>query len=48
MPNHTSEKSNWFKKSVQRVKGYEDYYIWVDGKINRNGYREPPNNWVSK
>ncbi|XP_031625656.1 maltase A1-like [Contarinia nasturtii] len=45
VPNHTSEKCDWFKKSVKREGKYTDYYIWADGKNNNT---EPPNNWVSR
>ncbi|KAH8285196.1 hypothetical protein KR054_006031 [Drosophila jambulina] len=47
VPNHSSNESIWFKKSVAREKGYEDYYVWHDGKINSvTGAREPPSNWL--
>ncbi|EDV35657.1 maltase A8 [Drosophila ananassae] len=47
VPNHSSNESSWFKKSVKREKGYEDYYVWHDGKINATtGDREPPTNWL--
>ncbi|KAH8321366.1 hypothetical protein KR074_003028 [Drosophila pseudoananassae] len=47
VPNHSSNESSWFKKSVKREKGYEDYYVWHDGKINATtGEREPPTNWL--
>lgn len=35
--NHTSDEHEWFKKSVQNIKPYDDYYIW----------RDQPNNWTS-
>lgn len=43
VPNHTSDKHEWFEKSVNREDKYEDYYIWK-GDENSTG---PPNNWVS-
>ncbi|XP_030244296.1 maltase A1-like isoform X1 [Drosophila navojoa] len=47
VPNHSSDENEWFKKSVKREKGYEDYYVWHDGKINADsGKREPPTNWL--
>nr|XP_033323543.1 maltase 1-like [Megalopta genalis] len=38
VPNHTSDKHQWFVESEKNNKTYKDYYIWMD-KI--------PNNWVS-
>ncbi|XP_044019338.1 alpha-glucosidase-like [Aphidius gifuensis] len=46
VPNHTSDQHPWFVKSVKRIKPYDDYYIWFDGKIV-NGTRQPPTNWLS-
>ncbi|XP_034476694.1 maltase A1 [Drosophila innubila] len=47
VPNHSSDENDWFKKSVKREKGYADYYIWHDGKVNATtGKREPPSNWL--
>lgn len=47
VPNHTSDQHDWFIKSENKVAGYEDYYIWNDGKPNPAGGRNlPPNNWV--
>ncbi|PSN52125.1 hypothetical protein C0J52_04329 [Blattella germanica] len=47
VPNHTSNKHPWFLQSIDRIDPYTNYYIWKDGKINENGEREPPNNWVA-
>ncbi|EDX06185.1 GD10165 [Drosophila simulans] len=47
VPNHSSDENSWFVKSVNREKGYEDYYVWHDGKVNATtGDREPPSNWL--
>ncbi|XP_033222582.1 maltase 2-like [Belonocnema kinseyi] len=46
VPNHSSDQHPWFKKSIQRIEPYEDFYIWQDAKIV-NGVRQPPNNWLS-
>ncbi|XP_037915227.1 maltase 2-like [Hermetia illucens] len=47
VPNHTSDLHEWFQKSVNRVKGYEDFYIWHDGYPDpkNSSNRLPPNNW---
>uniref|UniRef100_T1PFH0 alpha-glucosidase n=1 Tax=Musca domestica TaxID=7370 RepID=T1PFH0_MUSDO len=47
VPNHSSTENEWFKKSVNRERGYEDYYVWSDGKVDENGQRQPPSNWLS-
>lgn len=46
VPNHSSDKHPWFEKSIKRIKPYDNYYVWHDGKI-LNGIRQPPNNWLS-
>ncbi|XP_063989170.1 maltase 2-like [Diachasmimorpha longicaudata] len=46
VPNHSSDKHPSFQKSIQRIKPYDEYYVWKDGKIV-NGTRQPPNNWLS-
>lgn len=46
VPNHSSSEHEWFKNSVQRIKPYDDYYVWENGKIV-NGSRVPPNNWIA-
>ncbi|KAM8713407.1 hypothetical protein ACLKA7_013684 [Drosophila subpalustris] len=47
VPNHSSDENVWFKKSVKREKGYEDYYVWHDGYVNAStGERTPPSNWL--
>jgi len=43
--NHTSDKHEWFKKSVKREEPYTDFYIWRKGR-GRNG-KKAPNNWMS-
>ncbi|XP_037823522.1 maltase A1-like isoform X3 [Lucilia sericata] len=47
VPNHSSTENEWFKKSVKRERGYEDYYVWHDGKLDASGKRIPPSNWLS-
>jgi len=46
VPNHSSDEHEWFNKSVHRIYPYTNYYVWLDGKVDENGYRVPPNNWV--
>jgi alpha-glucosidase len=48
VPNHSSDEHEWFKKSENRVPGYEDYYVWRDGKIDpHTNLLVPPTNWIS-
>lgn len=48
VPNHTSDKHEWFEKSVNKVEGYENFYVWHPGKTdNETGKRIPPSNWLS-
>ncbi|XP_049866375.1 maltase A1-like [Pectinophora gossypiella] len=46
VPNHTSNESDWFVKSVRKEPGFENYYVWADG-VKVNGTLQPPNNWIS-
>jgi alpha-glucosidase len=46
IPNHTSDKHNWFIQSSQNNSDsnpYRDYYVWS----NSTDKTKPPNNWVS-
>ncbi|XP_049306792.1 maltase A2 [Bactrocera dorsalis] len=46
VPNHSSDECEWFKKSIRREDGYDDFYVWDDGKIDpETGERSPPSNW---
>ncbi|KAG5676142.1 hypothetical protein PVAND_005993 [Polypedilum vanderplanki] len=48
VPNHSSDKHEWFIKSEAKDPEYIDFYIWHDGKPNPDGGRNlEPNNWVS-
>lgn len=49
VPNHTSNKHQWFQLSENRTEGYEDFYVWHDGIPNKDNQSlmDPPNNWVS-
>jgi len=55
VPNHTSDEHEWFVKSVENQPGFEDYYVWLDGKnckdepwLEEDGVPcDPPNNWLS-
>lgn len=47
---HTSSHHEWFKKSESREHGFEDFYIWHSGKIDKkydDNKPGPPNNWLS-
>ncbi|XP_050598681.1 maltase A1-like [Bombus affinis] len=46
VPNHSSPEHPWFKKSIQRIKPYDEYYVWRNARMV-NGTRQPPNNWLS-
>lgn len=39
---HTSDQHPWFSDPSKK-----DWYVWADGKIDNDGSRAPPNNWVS-
>lgn len=47
VPNHSSDKHDWFQRSVKREAPYDEYYTWADPVYDVNGVRQPPNNWVS-
>ncbi|CAG9822913.1 unnamed protein product [Phaedon cochleariae] len=48
VPNHTSDKHEWFVKSNNMTPGYEDYYIWHPKSNNTSSNPPPvPNNWIS-
>ncbi|XP_046401629.1 maltase A3-like [Ischnura elegans] len=47
VPNHSSDQHEWFRKSVKRVDPYTNYYVWSDGKVDEDGNRKPPSNWIS-
>lgn len=47
VPNHSSDRCEWFRRSAAREPGYEDFYVWHDGKENPDGGQPlVPNNWV--
>ncbi|XP_036334553.1 maltase A2-like [Rhagoletis pomonella] len=46
VPNHSSDECEWFQKSIRREDGYDDFYVWSDGKIDpETGERQLPSNW---
>ncbi|XP_065367011.1 maltase A2-like [Calliphora vicina] len=49
VPNHSSDESVWFQSSVKREPGFEDFYMWHDGKVDPANptQRLPPSNWNS-
>lgn len=48
VPNHTSDKHEWFVKSAARLDGYDDFYVWHNGKTAADGTRIEPSNWISE
>jgi len=40
--NHSSHEHEWFGKSIQRIKPYDEYYVWRDVRIV-NGTRKSSN-----
>lgn len=46
VPNHSSDKHEWFEKSIKKIDPFTDYYVWHPGKIV-DGKRQAPNNWVN-
>lgn len=51
VPNHSSDQHEWFKKSSNpndpEFEKYKDYFIWNKGKVQDDGTRAPPSNWLS-
>lgn len=46
--NHTSDQHIWFKESKKsKTNEYRDFYIWRKPKYDKNGERQPPNNWAA-
>lgn len=47
VPNHSSDRCEWFRRSAARDPGYADFYVWHDGRENPDGGQPlVPNNWV--
>jgi alpha-glucosidase len=47
VPNHTSDQHDWFIKSENNTEGFEDFYVWHEGKDAGIGVQpDLPNNWV--
>lgn len=48
VPNHVSDESEWFKKSIEREEPYTDFFVWQNmNGTDDDGKPIPPNNWVS-
>lgn len=46
--NHTSDQHIWFKEAIKsKDSPYRDYYIFKEGRTDKNGNSIPPNNWLS-
>ncbi|CAK1549552.1 unnamed protein product [Leptosia nina] len=50
VPNHASNQSEYFIKSEARDPGFEDFFVWADGKVDPDDGTTilPPSNWVSQ
>ena len=48
VPNHTSDKHEWFIKSALKDPDYINYYVWEDPIILGDGTRKEPTNWLSE
>ena len=44
--NHCSIKHEWFRKSVAKIKPYDEYFVWADPRKEGDKIY-PPNNWQS-
>lgn len=44
--NHCSIRHDWFKKSVERIAPYDEFFVWADAK-RKEDKLTPPNNWQS-
>lgn len=49
VPNHSSDKHDWFVRSVNKEPGFKDWYIWHRGYVDPKNSSNllPPNNWLS-
>lgn len=47
VPNHSCDEHKWFLLSTDNIQPYDNYYVWSNGSIDKNGNNVPPNNWVS-
>ena len=46
--NHTSDEHPWFKEALKdKNSKYRNYYIFKEGKKDKDGKDLPPNNWQS-
>lgn len=48
VPNHASNESDYFQRSLAREPGFEDFFVWADARPDPNNAtnRLPPSNWV--
>ena len=45
--NHTSDQHDWFLESRKsKSSAKRDWYIWQPAKYDKDGNRQPPNNWA--
>ena len=48
VPNHSSDRHEWFVRSEGGEEPYTDYYVWADPAGWEGDTPLPPNNWLSK
>uniref|UniRef100_A0A8D9EXA1 alpha-glucosidase n=1 Tax=Cacopsylla melanoneura TaxID=428564 RepID=A0A8D9EXA1_9HEMI len=48
VPNHTSDRHEWFQKSLAKLAPYDNFYVWRDPKGYNGSQPIPPNNWVNQ
>ncbi|HSP47573.1 MAG TPA: alpha-glucosidase [Clostridiaceae bacterium] len=46
--NHTSDQHNWFRYALEHEESpYRDFYFFRKGRLDKEGFQIPPNDWLS-